>query len=113
MSEKNNIIAHKSASELYSATIRDIQVQRDRKRSLMTEVAVNVGSIKEAKARIARFKMATDDDDDDDENQHADSQESHIAEILECDTFIAEYESHRCEHKKLLKSFFRDTTNDL
>ena len=111
MSEKNNVIAHKSASELYSATIRDIQVQRDQKRSLITELSVNVGSMKEAKARIAKFKMATDDDDD--ENQHADSQESHIAEILECDTFIAEYESHRCEHRKLLKSFFRDTTNDL
>jgi len=112
MSEKNNIIAQKSASELYSATIRDIQVQRDRKRSLTNELAANVGSMKEAKARIARVKMACDDDDDD-QNQQCDSQESHIAEILECDTFIAEYESHRCEHRKLLKSFFRDTTNDL
>jgi hypothetical protein len=111
MSEKNHIISHKSATKLNLATIRDLQVQQDQKRALTTEIANQIGgghARKEAKERIARFKMVSDDDDDD---SYVESQETHVGMIVECYAVISEYESNHRKQKKLLKSFFHDSTN--
>jgi hypothetical protein len=106
MSEKNHITSHKSAAELNLATIRDLQGQPDRKRALTTELANHIGgghARKEAREKIARFKMASDDDGDD---SYVKSQETLAGMIVEWDTFISEYESNHRKQKKLLKSFF-------
>ena len=83
MSANNNIISLKSCSELSSTTIREIQNQRDRKRTLTTELANHIGSAgarQDAKERIAAYKLLkrSDDSDSGDDNPYDDSQESLI-----------------------------------
>jgi hypothetical protein len=83
MSANNNIISLKSCSELSSTTIREIQNQRDRKRTLTTELANHIGSAgarQDAKERIAAYKLLkrSDDSDSGDNNPYDDSQESLI-----------------------------------
>ena len=117
MSAKNNIISLKSCSELSSTTIRELQNQRDRKRTLTTELSNHIGSSgarKEAKERIAAYRLLKRSDNsegEDDDNPYVDSQESLIVSIVECNTFISEYESQHRNQKKLLKSSLCYLTN--
>ena len=117
MSAKNNIISLKSCSELSSTMIRELQNQRDRKRTLTTELANHIGSSgarKEAKERIAVYRLlkrSDNSDCDNDNNPYVDSQESLIVSIVKCNTFISKYESQHCSQKKLLKSSLCDLTN--
>ena len=116
MSAENQIILHKSVFELSSATIRDLQVQQDQKHALTSELANNIGrpcARKDAKDRIAFYKLAKKDAESDskDDNTYVESQESLIKSIVECKALIAEYETHPCNNKKLLKSSLIDLTN--
>ena len=83
MSAKNKIILHKSVPELSSATVRDLQVQRDWKRALTSELANNIGgprARKDAKDRIAFYKLVKKDSESDskDDDSYVESQESLI-----------------------------------
>ena len=117
MSAKNNIISLKSCSELSSTMIRELQNQCDRKRTLTTELANHIGSSgarKEAKERIAAYRLlkrSDDSDGDDDKNPYVGSHESLIVSIVECKTFISKYESQHRDQKKLSKSSLCDLTN--
>ena len=87
MSAKNNIISLKSCSELSSTTIRELQNQRDRKRTLTTELENHIGSAsarQDAKERIVAYRLLkrSDDSDGDDDNPYDDSQESLIVSIV-------------------------------
>jgi len=117
MSAKNDIISLKSCSELNSTTIRDLQNQRDRKRTLTAEFVNHIDSSsarQEAKERIANYKLwkRSDDSEGDDDIPYDESQESLIASIVECETFISEYESQHRDQKKLLTSCLRDLSNE-
>ena len=99
-----------------STTIRELQNQRDRKHTLTTELANHIGSAgarQDAKKRIAAYRLLkrSDDSDGDDNNPYDDSQESLIVSIVECKTFISDYESQHRDQKKLLKSSPRDLSN--
>ena len=90
MSAKNNIVSLKSCSELSLTTIRELQNQRDRKRTLTTELANHIGSAgarQDAKERIAAYRLLkrSDDSDGDNDNPYDDSQESLIVSIVECE----------------------------
>ena len=116
MSAKNKIISHKSVSALSSAAVRDLQVQQDRKHMLTSELANNIGgprARKDAKDRIAFYKLAKKDSESDseDNDSYVESQESLIKSIIECEALIAEYETHHCKNKKLVKSSLIDLTN--
>ena len=83
MSAKNDIISLKSCSELNSTTIRDLQNQRDRKRTLTAEFVNHIDSSsarQEAKERIANYKLwkRSDDSEGDDDIPYDESQESLI-----------------------------------
>jgi hypothetical protein len=96
---------------------RELQNQRDRRRTLTTELANHIGSAgarQDAKERIAAYRLLkrSDDSDDDDDNPYDDSQESLIVSIVECETFISNYESQHRDQKKLLKSSLRDLSNE-
>ena len=96
---------------------RELQNQRDRRRTLTTELANHIGSAgarQDAKERIAAYRLLkrSDDSDDDDDNPYDDSQESLIVSIVECETFISDYESQHRDQKKLLKSSLRDLSNE-
>ena len=117
MSAKNNIISLKSCSELSSTAIRELQNQRDRKRTLTTELANHIGSAgarQDAKERIAAYRLLkrSDDSDGDNDNPYVDSQESLIVSIVDFETFISNYESQHRNQKKLLKSSLRDLSNE-
>ena len=60
------------------------------------------------------MKRSDDDNGDggDDDNPYDDSQESLIASIVECETFISDYKSQHRDQKKLLKSSLRDLSNE-
>ena len=90
---------------------------RSKARKLTTELANHIGSAcarQEAKERIAAYRLLkrSDDSDGDDDNPYDDSQESLIISIVECETFISDYESQHCDQKKLLKSSLRDLSNE-
>ena len=83
--------------------------QRDRKRTLTTELANHIGSAgarQDAKERIAAYRLLkrSDDSDGDNDNPYVDSQESLIVSIVDFETFISDYESQ-------LKSSLRDLSN--
>ena len=96
---------------------RELQNQRDRRRTLTTELANHIGSAgarQDAKERIAAYRLLkrSDDSDDDDDNPYDDSQESLIVSIVDFETFISNYESQHRDQKKLLKSSLRDLSNE-
>ena len=64
--------------------------------------------------RVLAYKLLkrSDDSDGDDDNPYDDSQESLIVSIVECKTFISDYESQHRDQKKLLKSSLRDLSNE-
>ena len=117
MRANNNIISLKSCSELSSTAIRELQNQRDRKRTLTTELANHIGSAgarQDAKERIAAYRLLkrSDDSDGDNDNPYVDSQESLIVSIVDFETFISNYESQHRDQKKLLKSSLCDLSNE-
>ena len=65
------------------------------------------------KDRIAFYMLAKKDaeSDSEDDDTYVESQESLIESIVECEALVAEYETHHCENKKLLKSSLIDPTN--
>ena len=86
------------------------------KRVLTSELANNIGSSrarKDAKDRIAFYKLAKKDaeSDSEDDDTYVESQESIIESIVECEALIVEYDTHHCKNKKLLKSSLIDLTN--
>jgi hypothetical protein len=90
---------------------------RSKARKLTTELANHIGSAcarQEAKERIAAYRLLkrSDDSNGDDDNPYDDSQESLIISIVECKTFISDYESHHRDQKKLLKSSLHDLSNE-
>jgi hypothetical protein len=83
---------------------------------LPSDLANNIGgprARKDAKDRIEFYKSAKKDSESDreDNDSYVESQESLIESIMECEALIAEYETHHCEKKKLLKSSLIDLTN--
>ena len=96
---------------------RELQNQRDRRRTLTTELANHIGSAgarQDAKERIAAYRLLkrSDDSDGDNDNPYVDSQESLIVSIVDFETFISNYESQHRDQKKLLKSSLRDLSNE-
>jgi hypothetical protein len=87
-------------------TIRNLRNQHDQKHTLTTDLANHIGTTnlanhigsngarKEAKERIAAYRLALKRDDDSDcddkDNPYHGSQESLIESIVKCETFIAE-----------------------
>jgi hypothetical protein len=64
--------------------------------------------------RIAFYKSAKKDankSDSEDNDTYVEFQESLIKSIVEVEALIAEYATHHCKNKKLLKSSMSDLTN--
>ena len=106
--KKNDILSNKTASELNSSVMTNLQNQRDCKRTLITEFASNlVGGKTEAKERIKNMKRSRESTDENDNGDFPSlsqiSQYSTIMEIIECDDNITELENERKKTRALLK----------
>ena len=102
--------------------MRDIQEQQDRKRMLKRTLEENCGGGKEARTAAKKklcvykkkvgieFKGGSDTESV--ESYFEDSQESLVAEIVQCETNISDLKSQKDHQKRLLTKTMRDATND-
>ena len=120
ISVKNVILAHKTATDLNTTTMKEIQEQQRFKRELGKELADYCGGGRtgktEAKERISQYKKqngyedAMESDFEPDEN-YVESQESLIEELISCDHNIKELKVQKLDNKKLVASSLFDISN--